>query len=349
MFFIKIALPFFAYFSAQATQLPTLKAKQSLDNIRFISKDGKYTYYQRRSGNLQVSTNYSNEEVLDGEKHTEYFIHSGAARKKLLIEKDGSFHQKMSHHKLREIYAVDFGEHSAKLIASGVSPRLHQDDQFMSYFTPATKSIRIQRLSGDKKPTQIKLVNKVNDFFIPIVHLPTPNDVIFSDINSKGTQAFLIYSILDKKLDTIYKASYPGSKLESCMVGDKLIVGEFTQSAKSGGAKIFEIPLYNNKDYNNSTILYQTTQPDIGNMVCRGDKLFFIKTSSYNENLNLKKTEVASLDLKTKKVQTLTDLEFVSQIISMDGMILAPYRGKYYIVEGNKNIVDDALKKDKTK
>ena len=77
MFFIKIAIPFFVYFSAQATQLPTLKAKQSLDNIRFISKDGKYTYYQRRSGNLQVSTNYSNEEVLDGEKHTEYFIHSG--------------------------------------------------------------------------------------------------------------------------------------------------------------------------------------------------------------------------------------------------------------------------------
>ena len=348
MSFIKIILSCAFLASVQADELPTLKAKQSLDNIRFISKDGKYTYYQRRSGNLQVSTNYSNEEVLDGEKHTEYFIHSGTARQNLLIEKDSSFHQVMSHHKEREIYSVEFGGHSPKLVAKGVSPRLHQGDKFISFFKPATKTLNIKRVDAEKSTAQIKLSNKINDFFIPTVLMPTPNDVIFSDINSKGIQAFLIYSVLDKKLQPIYKASYPGSKLEACLIEDKLIVGEFSRTGNSGGAKIFEIPLYNNKDYSKSNVLYQSTQSDIGNFVCLKNKLFFIKTTAYNEKLNLKKTEVARLNLETKKVKVLTDLEYVTQIISMDSMVLAPYRGRYYIVEGSSNVVDDALKKDKT-
>ena len=49
--------------------LPVLKTKQSLNNIRFISSDGKLTYFQRRSGDLQLSKNYLNYEIYESLKY----------------------------------------------------------------------------------------------------------------------------------------------------------------------------------------------------------------------------------------------------------------------------------------
>ena len=51
---------FLLLFSVRAMpeiELPEISTKQAISNLRFISKDGKFTYYQRRSGSLLLSTN----------------------------------------------------------------------------------------------------------------------------------------------------------------------------------------------------------------------------------------------------------------------------------------------------
>ena len=53
--------------------------------------------------------------------------------------------------------------------------------------------------------------------------------------------------------------------------------------------------------------------------------------------------------LGKNNLSIISDLEYVTQLISMDGMVLAPLRGKYYIVHGKKSVVDDGLKRDKNK
>lgn len=327
--------------------LPELKAKQALDNIRFISHDGKYTYYQRRSGDLQLSTNYSNEQVLEGEKLSEFLVYSSPARKKLLVVKDGSFHSDMSPHKKLEIYLVPYGGAKSSLLGSGRYPKLHQGDAFASYYLPREKKLQILDLRTQKKPFSVQLLNPVNPFFSPQVFMPTPNDVVHSDINEKGHEAFLLRSLLDGKTSTVYKSSYPGNKLEACLMGEALFIGEFERDQGKGGTKILKVPLYGNKDFANFEILYQSASADIGNMVCLEDEVYFIKTVSYKEELNLKETEVASLNLKNKKVSALTNLKRVTQLINMDGMVLAPYLGRYYIVKGSASIVDDSIQKEK--
>ncbi|MEX0798704.1 MAG: hypothetical protein WD025_04640, partial [Bacteriovoracaceae bacterium] len=319
---------------SKSKELPILKAKQALDNIRFISRDGKFTYYQRRSGDLQVSSNYSNELVMEGSKFTEYLVISSNKRKKLLISKDSSFHSQMSHLKTNDIFVTDFGASAPALAASGVNPKLHLEDAFMSYYLPEEKKINIQRLAGEKKTLSIELVNSVNPFYLPQVFMLSPNDVVYSDINSKGHEGLLAYSFLDKKIKPLYKSSYPGSKIEACFEEQNLYVGEFVRGKRQGGSKILKIPLYNNQDFQSFKVLYQSQQGDLGNMVCQDDKIFFIKTLSYNQELNLKETEVASLSLKTGEVEILSNLKYVTQLVDMDGSVMAPYRSQYYIVKG---------------
>lgn len=331
---------------AQMKSPPVLKAKQALDNIRFISKDGKYTYYQRRSGDLQVFTNYDNKVVIEGQKLTQYSLSASETQKKIVILKDDSFHDQLSHLKSHEIYTIDFGGASAKLHGKGQGPKLHQNDRFISYLLPTERKIYIVRTTDGKK-TSVPLLSASNDFFLPDREMPTPNDLIYTDVNDKGEEAVLIRSLIESGAQTIYKATRPGNKIEICLAENSLIIGEFPRGASKGGTRILEVPLYMNKDYKKSKTLYQTQQADIGNMACLDEEIYFIKTLSLHPELNLKESEVARLSLKDQKVDVLTDLGKVTQIVVMDGMVLAPLRGKYFIIKGPKNLTDDSIKEEK--
>ncbi len=330
----------------QIKRPPILKAKQSLDNIRFISSDGKYTYYQRRSGDLQVFTNYDNKLVMEGAKLTQYSLSSSSSGKKILILKDSSFHEQLSHLKENEIYTVDFGKSSPKLIGKGQDPKLHQDDRFVSYYLPLEKKLVLSRLMDGHKTT-VPLLSDSNEFFRPERVMPTPNDIIYTDLNKNGEQAALIRSLIDSTARPIYKSSRPGNKLEICQINGDLIVGEFPRGNSKGGTRIVQIPLYMNEGHQKVRPLYQSQQADIGNMVCLKKSIYFIKTLSYDSDLDLKETEVARLNLKDHRVETLTNLGKVTQIMSMDGMVLAPLRGDYFIIKGPKNLTDDSIKDKK--
>lgn len=327
-------------------ELPQLKAKQALDNIRLITTDGRFTYYQRRSGDLQLFTNYSNENLLKGEKLSQYSVSLSKSRKRIIITKDESMHTDLRVGKSVEIFLADLGKANPVKHGYGLSPRLHQSDGLLSFFDPDKKQLQLKRLS-DGKIKKINLLNAVNDFFIPQVFMPTANDVIYSDLNKEGREGFLIHSLLDKKTSPVYKSAHPGSKLEACMIGNDLYIGEFSRGFQKNGSKISKLSIYNNQDFQKIEVVYQTLFADIGNMVCTDEEIFFIKTISTKEDIAAKETEVAKLSLKDNKVTVLTDMKELTQLVGMDRMVLSPYRGRYYIVKGPKNLTDDEIKKER--
>lgn len=334
-------------FSAEKSKLPVLKTKQSLNNIRFISSNGKYTYFQKNSGELLLSKNYKNYNILKNESNTEYFIHSSNDKKKLIIEVDELFHTKNSYTKLNKLYILDYGKENVEEIGQGVAPRLHVNDQYYSFFDPKLKRIDYFRVSDKDKVFSIKLANSLNPFYIPETTMITMHDILYTDINKDGQNAILAHSIIDKKTQTIYKSTLSGAKIEYCLMNKKLYVGEFSFGDIDSNSKILEIPLYGNPEYKNYKILYQSQQSDIGNMRCSNGDIYFIKTLTYNKELNLKSTEIAKYDTKIKQTTIMSDLKYVTQIIKIDDMIVSPFRGNYYLIKGNASLNQDGIKKDK--
>lgn len=82
-------------------------------------------------------------------------------------------------------------------------------------------------------------------------------------------------------------------------------------------------------------------------MACSDRAAYFVKTLSQDEKVGLKKTEVAEIELKSGKVKIRTDLSYVSHVLNMDGRILAPFRGEFYVLEGESNLATDQLKSSK--
>ena len=64
---------------------------------------------------------------------------------------------------------------------------------------------------------------------------------------------------------------------------------------------------------------------------------------SYQEKIGYKVTEVNSLNLENLAVIQQTEFKNITQIVKMGKLILANYRGKYYIIKGNTNLIDDAI------
>jgi len=345
LFIISITL-LSQYSFSEESKLKVLKTKQSLNNIRFISSDGKFTYYQRRSGDLLLSKNYLNLPVLKNEKHTEYFIHSSLQKKNLIVEVDDSFHTQMSYLKLNKLYMLEYGKEDAKELGTGISPRLHLKDTFYSTYNPKVRTINYYKSTDSKKVFSITLANPLNPFFIPETTMITNYDFIYTDLNKEGQNAILLHSVLDKKTQRIYKSTLPGGKVEYCVLDNKLYVGEFSFGDVQNSSKIIEIPLYNNKNFKNMKVIYQSQQSDIGNMNCIDNKIYFIKTLSYNKDINLKTSEIATYDIKNNTTTILSDLNYVTQMIRIDDMLVSPFRGKYYLIKGDASLTQDSIKKD---
>ena len=83
--------------------LPKFAAKQSLENIRFMTQDGRYTYAQKRSGALSMATSFKSVDILTNPPGTNYSMSSSEARKKLTVEIEANWHQDLDLNKVNDI------------------------------------------------------------------------------------------------------------------------------------------------------------------------------------------------------------------------------------------------------
>jgi hypothetical protein len=318
--------------------LSELLAKQAINNIRFLTQDGKYTYYQKRSGSLLFSTNYKSQEILKGKIGTHYTLFATSARKKIVILQNISFQNFYSLRAKEKIFLVNFGGNSPVEIGLGVSPQLLFNDSWLSYYDPYTKILSFESTTNSALKFSIKLNNKINPYFTPQVVMVDDDTVYYTDLNEAGN-----VGRNTGKTEILYKVNSAMLKAEICIQDNNLILSQFGIHNSNQGSTIFRLPLPIKK-ITNKEVIYQSEQNDLGHLVCNFEKgnLNFIK--NFGTVLN-PQYDIVNLDMTTKKITPLSEIKTVSNIINMDGILLTQDKGRHYIVKGDvdyKNI--DSLK-----
>lgn len=338
-------LPFICFNSfANIAAPPKFLTKQALEFLRYIDKDGKYTYYQTNSGQLNMTTNYDNTILFQSSKGAHYQIQSSEDGQMLTIELIENFHTQLDFNRGHKIFISKLGDKKLQEVAQGRVPVIASNKQWLGYYTPDNKTIHFRPINIPGKEIELVLNNKVNNFFMPQLMMLNPDTVSYTDINQQGQMAIILYNLTDKKFTTLYKAKFAGTKLEYCLNGNNLVVGEFSTFDVNKGSSFTSIPLFGNNNFTKKDIIYKTTSNDLGNILCKNDKIYFIKTIKYNAILNEKTTEVASLNLKSNELKILTNLKNVTQLISMGERVLVPYRQSFYIIKGDYDTTkQDAL------
>ncbi len=331
-------------------KLPVLATKQDLHNIRFLSMDGKYTYYQNSSGKLFFSAYYKTHIMNTGKKGSTYLIGATPLRKKITIEHMENLHQTPALTVLNELFVGTFGEAEIHKFGDGVNPKLHLNDSWFSYYDPILKKIYFKSLKNKKDRFSISLRNNMNVFFVPQIIMISDGDILYTDINLKGQMGIIKLNRASKENKTLYKAKIPGRKIELCKVDNHIILGEFGIYDIAGGSSIYRISKISD-DLKDKKQIYYSPFNDIGNIECnyQKDEILFVKSVEKYGKMPLFKTEIASLNLKSGKIKILTSLKNVTQVVNMDGRILIPYRNDYYVLKGKFTKVSDQLGKKKIK
>lgn len=328
-------------------ELPVLFAKQPSAYVRFISKDGTYTYYLTRSGSLMLSTNYQSHEVIKGVPGTNYLISSSPTRKTLLFTMDQNYFDFMSQREANTIYKMGFGKKDPQKIGYGLDPKLHLEDSWASYFNIQENAINFQNLMSDALKFKIVINNPINPYFIPQVVMIDKDTVLYTDLSQKGVPAISLFKRSEKKSQLLFKGASPFEKIELCIKDSNLVVGQFGFEKSKRGSSIDLIPL---KDLRESVKknIYQSAKNDIGNLVCDfdSDNIYFIK--NFSTNLN-QVYEVASLNINTKEEKKLTEILNATQILSMDDKLLLNAFGKTYVLAGRSNYQKDEFEKETPK
>lgn len=347
---LKISFLILLFLSLKAfseEELPILFAKQPASYVRFISKDGTYTYYLTRSGSLMLSTNYQSMEVIKGIPGTNYLINSSPTRKMLLITMDQNYLDFMSQREANTVYKMSFGKKDAQKIGYGLDPKLHLEDSWASYFNIQENAINFQNLTSEALRFKIIINNPINPYFIPQVVMLDKETVLFTDLSTTGIPAISIFRRSDKKSKLIFKGTSPFEKIEICLKNDLLVVGHFGFDKSNKGSSIDLIPIKDLQESNKKNI-YKSAKNDIGNLVCdfEKDNIYFIK--NYSTNIN-QVYEVASLNIDTKEEKKLTSLLNATQILSMDDKLLLSVFGKTYVLAGRSDYQKDLFNKEPDK
>lgn len=323
--------------------LPELMAKQAINNIRFLSQDGKYTYYQKRSGSLLFSTNYKVQEMLKSEVGTEYNLIASPARKKILIIQNPNYHNFYSVRAKQKIFIVNFGESNPREVGFGSNPRLLLNDEWLSYYDSYAKILNFEHTTNSALKFSIRLNNRINPYFVPSVQMTDENTVYYTDLSENGAVGLLEFKRNNAKSEIIFKSPSPMVKAEICQISDQLVLGLFGIHGSNQGTTLSKINLPV-QDFNKRETIYKSDSNDLGHLLCNydKDKIAFIKNFGNSTNPAY---DIAEFELTSKKVTPLSELKTVSNIINMDGTLLTQERGKYFIVKGEtdyKNI--DSLK-----
>jgi hypothetical protein len=342
LLFILCSTIFFPVVKAKIV-LPELMAKQAINNIRFLSQDGKYTYYQKRSGSLLFSTNYKVQEMLKSDIGTEYNLITSPAKRKILILQNPNFHDFYSLKAKHNIYIVNFGEATPREVGYGVNPQLLLNDDWLSYYDPFTKILNFEHTTNSALKFSIRLNNRINPYFIPSVLMSDDNTVYYTDLGENGVVGLLEFKRNTAKSEIMFKAQNQMLKAEICLIDDQLLLGLFGihSSPEGTSISIVQLPL---KDFTKRETIYKSDLNDLGHIQCNYDKKRFAFIKNFN-SADKPAFDIAEFDLRNKKVTPLTELKTVSNIINMDGTLLTQERGKYFIVKGEvdyKNI--DSLK-----
>lgn len=315
--------------------LKELLTKQATENIRFISSDAKFTYYQKQSGTLHFATNYEAKEFITGKKNSNYTMYSSNARKKLIVTQNENFHSYYSIRANDNIFILDYGKFNARKIATGASPALHLNDQWLSYYNFQDHKLNFVNTENEIIKYNVTLNNPVNPYFSPDAIMLDENNIIYTDLSGNGEYAILQFKKSETEPKLLYKLKDAKTKIEICLNDNQLFIGEFGLDNNSVGSKIYQISVPFT-DINKKTLVYQSGLNDIGQMICNynSNKLMFIKTLIEKEDYI---TEAYEIDLTTKALEAKSNQKSLTSIFNMDGILVAMNKGKYFLIQGGVN------------
>ncbi len=325
-------------------EIAELATKQPIQNIRFLTSDGLHTYFQNKRGKLMYAANYNITTILQKPGHTQYTIYASPVQKYLIVEVEPDYFELASFFRDHELYMVPFKRTRATLIAHGVSPRLHENDGWLSAYSYSRHLLTFINLEAPLIKIKIKIKNRIFPYFIPEALLFNNKLIFYTDINRQGRQGLILYNRETKEKKLFLNSEVLTQTFQLCQNEQSIFILQTGLDSLTSGTHIYQLDKKDTINIKALKLIYNSPYNDIGNMICNfeKDKIFFTKTqqpTKYSVNKNI----VVELNTLNQKIKTLYNGEYSFTLLTMDKHLLVNTKGRYYILKGPSHREDDSL------
>jgi hypothetical protein len=320
-----------------AKQMPVLSTNQATNAIRFISQDGKFTYYQRRSGELVFSTNYSVSNVLADNAGAMYTVTGSSAQKKLIVSVDEYYYGFLNPSKSKKLYLIDYGKDKATFLGNGIQPQLHLNDTWVSYFDVDQNTLQVRSSTNELLLAKINLKSSINPHFRPSVAMSSENYVYYTDMNDQGEIALFHVDRVKQETVIIEKQKSHNARYEFCSNDKYIFIATFPIN-NSGTLSQIRMLEKSSPQFDKAKIVYEKSSQDIGSLICDHSDEFLYFIQSQSNNLKQPVHEIVKLRLSDQSVTKLSEFKNATNIFNMDGRLLSFFNGLVYIIEGDNTL-----------
>ena len=327
-------------------ELKEIISKQALYNIRFVSGDSSFTIYQKHTGGLFLSTNYSVHKILNSEPNTQFSVTRKKDSDLILISKKERFHQDFNLNTEEEIFILLYGEKEkkrkeivAKKIGNGINPVSHLNGKFVTYLKPSSGEIVVEKLSLPTNTYKIRLPSSPNPFYQSSILLISEQNAVVKTLNSSGIETLLKINFVKNDQQLVKKSESYQIRSEICMINEKIYLFESSyQSAINELSKLSIVDLESLK----TEIIYESQKSDLGNIACNSEKdtIYFLKNYSSNTKSY---HDVAKFNIKDKKLFRVTNEDYITNIFEMDGRLIAVSNGVQMLLIGENSLKKDSI------
>ena len=315
-------------------ELKVISTSQDPSFVRWVSEDGTITIYQRRSGSLLYSTNYSVESIIDSIPGTNYTVYSHRQSPYLLIQEDTSFLKFQNPVTPQKIYKMKIGSPKVELIGEGVSPKIHHNASMLSYYSPIENKFHLLNLENILLRFDIALSN-IFPYWLPDIVAADANNWLYTDMNKDGIVGVVHLERSTKKQNLIVKSEFQNKRIELCINDTGLFLGQLTAENHEPYTQILLFPKKQLLEFKGH-IIYEDKSLDRGNILCNyDDNIYFLKNTD-NSNRNI--TEVAELNPLDKKITILTNIKHASNIFFLSDKLLTMHNGKTLVLKGRNDM-----------
>jgi hypothetical protein len=346
---IFLLILFFLFNTTLMAVVTEFKPKIHPSLLRFSSKKGQYTYYQKNSGELFVSFGGNNYLLLTPDyPHQRFFVAGGISG--VAISSESSLE-----HAEPKLYYLKHGQTKPSLLGSGHNLTLHLNDQFASFYEKKNNVIHLVFLPFKENHVLIQLNNQFTGSMYPATYMPNEQQLIYSDYHQGLFLRWNLYDRIQKSFKTFYESNFPFVRGEICPIGSTVLFGEFPflqiESLKERSkTRIFQLNLneINQSDpFKKATLIYENELGDIGHMKCFNNDLYFIHqiknktgglSSEYHQEV-IHLWDVPQIKNNKPKItlpfRIETNFEHVQNLIVMDDMLLTMNLSTLYMIGNN--------------
>lgn len=342
MDFVKFLVSLLFIFTINAkTALLELTAKQSIQNIKYITKENDITFYVKSNKILAFSSNFKAYEIIKNSDESEFGIQKHPTKDLYLITSRPSVFENLNSYRDLQIYLYSTSDRKLTVIGNGALANFNHDGSLITYYSFQNSTFYLLKSSNIFEPYKIKL-NTKNPYFRPQLAAIDLQNIYYTDLNNDNQIGLLKVDTSNQARSTILKAESLNTKFELAHNATTLYILE-TLFKKQGFTNIYSLQK-GEADISKRNFLFEAIDGSSTQLMLINNKLSFIKSFGPSA----KYSEVYSHDLSTKKTFIISDLDFVTTYFRYESNLYIPFREDIFVLnnEAGEYLINKEFKID---